>query len=150
MRVLMVLLILMIVSLSFGQTTIFKNKLDTVNVDSGSTYTSRTIIFNAYPEGVGTLFMAGDSSSGVPLGVTGTWQIYYGKNAENDSLWGVATAFSDSVLVKGDLDNAEYDTGDLTGRETDLGAIPWKLGLGVKFVFVPHYTGWMLGRLLFF
>ena len=145
-----ILLLLFFTSMCFAQTTIFTNYMDSINVDSGTTYTSRTILFYGYLEGVGALFMAGDTSTGVPLGVTGTWQIYYGINSDGDSLWGVATAFADSVLVKGDLDNAEYSSGDLTGRATDLGAIPWTVGLGVKFTFVSHYTGWMLAKLLFY
>ena len=134
-----------------AQTTIFQNDLDSINVDSGATYISKTIMFNAYPEGAATLFMAADTNFGDDFyGTTGTYQIYYGLNADNDSLFGVANAFADSMILKGDLDNGEYDSGVLVGRDHDLGAIPWKLGIGVKFTFTPNHTGWLLGRLLFY
>jgi len=146
------LLILSLCGLSQAQDWLFEGSTghDSVSVDSGGTYISKTIIFNAKPEGVATLFCAGDTSSGIPLGVTGTWQVYQGLTATNDSLFGVATAFDDSVLVKGDLDNGEYDDGTLVGRGTDLGAIPWQLGTGVKFTFTVHYTGWFLARLIYY
>ena len=146
------LLILSLCGLAQAQDWLFvgDNGQDSINVTSGGTYVARTIIYNAKPEGVATLFCAGDSSAANQAGVTATWQVYQGLSGAGDSLWGVATAFDDSVLVKGDLDNGEYRSGSIVGRETDLGAIPWTLGLGVKITFTVNYTGWFLARLIYY
>ena len=154
MKVLLILLLL--VSFGFAQAPIFGSVSapeDTVTADSISTVSSILLKFNAYPEGVATLYMAGDSISGTPLGVLGEYQIWYGINMTGDSLWGVWTAFSDSVLLIGDLDNGAYDSGTMTGRGTDLGAV-WFLGLGVRFRFTANTAAanetLLLGRLLFY
>jgi len=137
-----ILIMLLLVGLSYGQAGIFGTTdvpRDTVTITDATEVESQLIIFNAYPEGVGTLFIAGDTTSGAGIGYIGYYQNYYGNNVAGDSLWGIKTAFADSVLQDSDLDNGAYDSGTMTGREIDLGAI-WNLGIGVKFFFVGSGT----------
>ena len=148
-----ILMFLLLSGIVFSQDLIFEdsfgNMVDTVSVDSGTAVTSALIKFNGHPEGVATLYCAGDSVSTTFLGgCIGEYQVYYGLTDARDSLWGVWNAFDDSVLVKGDLAQS-YDSGTITGRETDLGNV-WTLGSGVRFRFTPHFSGVILARIVFY
>jgi len=154
MKVLIILLAL--VSLSFAQAGIFGTAAaprDTVTLIDSTATSSHLILFNAYPEGVATLFIAGGDTAYQPTGVVGEYRIYFGKNTGQDVLYGPWTAFSDSVLFYADLDNGDYSSGEMVGEVVDLGAL-WVLGLGVEFRFT-QYGGdgssiLLLGYLLFY
>ena len=137
-----ILFLLLMVSLSFGQAGIFGTTAapsDTSTILDSTAVESRLLLFNAYPEGVATLFIAGGDTTYAPTGVIGEYQLYYGKNVVGDLLYGTWTEFADSVLLYADLDNGDYDSGTMTGLETDLGAV-WKLALGITFRFTQYGT----------
>jgi len=82
---------------------------DIATLTNTTELSSRLILFNGYPEGAATLIMDADSLTGDPIGVVGRFQLYYGLTDQLDSLWGVKRTLSDSVLVKGDINNpAQY------------------------------------------
>lgn len=149
MKILTILFLL--VSLSFAQNLLWENGTDSVSVDSGTAVVSNVIEFNAHPEGVATLFLAADSTEadGARKGAIGEFQVYYGQSEAGDSLFGQYTAFTDSVLQDSDLAGGAYDSGTMTGRETDLGSV-WTLGKGVRFRVTPHFTGTLVGLLFYY
>ena len=151
-----ILFLLLMVSLSFGQAGIFGTvpaPRDTVTILDSTAVESHLIVFNAYPEGVASLFIAGGDTTYAPTGVIGEYQLYFGKNTIGDLLYGPWTAFTDSVLLYEDLDNGDFDSGTMTGQVTDLGSV-WSVALGVKFRFTQYGTDGtsilLLGYLLFY
>jgi hypothetical protein len=152
MKILLILLLL--VSLGFGQEAIFGTAAapqDTASLTDATATTGRLITFNAKPEGVATLFMAGDSVSGAPIGVVGEWRLYMGKTLDGDDFYGPWRTIGDSVLVKADIVNpAVYGTGTIVGRETNMAEeTEWSLSKGVQFRFtgvgtqVTLLIGWL-------
>jgi len=155
-----VLLILFLLAFSLNaQVFIFGTNSapsDTATLTDDTELASRLIFFNGYPEGAAALWMDADSLTGDPIGVVGKFQLYYGVNSVGDTCWGVEHTLTDSVLVKGDINNpAAYggSTQTLTGRETVLpNDTNWGLSLGVKFYFtgVGTQTSLLIGKLLIF
>ncbi|KKM66780.1 hypothetical protein LCGC14_1477770 [marine sediment metagenome] len=137
----------------FGQEAIFGTvsaPLDTSRITNTGALTSRIITYNAKPEGVGTLFMAGDTVSGAPIGVVGQYQLYYGLNQHGQAMYGQWRTLTDSVLVKADITTSgTYNTTNVTGRETNLADDNyWSLSTGIRFRFtgvgtqVTLLSGW--------
>jgi len=154
-----VILILFLFAVSINaQTSIFGTAaapLDTATLTDATELGSRIIYFNTLPEGAASLIMDADSLTGDPIGVVGAFQLYYGLTVSNDSLWGVKRTLSDSVLVKGDINNPAAYGGyqKLTGRESILpNDTNWGVALGVKFFFtgVGTQTSRLIGKLLIF
>jgi len=134
------MLALLFVGLSLGQEAIFGTTaapLDTFRITNTTVLTSRVITYNAKPEGVATLFMAGDTVSGAPVGVVGEYQLVYGLNQHNQTMYGQWRTLTDSVLVKADI----YASGTITstnvvGRETNIATDTyWSLSTGIRFRF---------------
>ena len=145
--------LLLLFSLCFGQEAIFGTvsaPQDTASLTDTDVLTSRIITYNAKPEGVGTLFMAGDTVSGDPIGVIGEYQLYYGLNQHGQAMYGQWRTLSDSVLVKGDITvSGTVNSTNVTGRETNLAKDTyWSLSTGIRFRFtgvgtqVTLLSGW--------
>ena len=128
---------LMLFGLSYGQSPIFTGPSDIATLTNAVATTGVLITYNAKPEGVATLFMAGDSVSGAPIGVVGEWRLYFGKDSNQDVMYGPWRTIGDSVLVKADISNpAAYATGTVVGRETNMAEeTEWSLSTGVQFRF---------------
>jgi len=150
----LILILVLLVGLSYAQEPIFSGPSDIATLTNTTVTTGRVITYNVKPEGVATLFMAGDSVSGAPIGVVGEWRLYIGKDSNADDMYGPWRTIGDSVLVKADISNpAAYGTGTVVGRETNMGEeTEWSLSKGVQFRFtgVGTQVTTLIGYLDFF
>lgn len=127
------------VGLLFAQDGLFGTSttpLDTATLTNTDTVTSRWIYFRYPSEGVASLFIAADSSSGTVGEINAEYQLYYGVNInEADDLYGPWTAL-DSVLYTADTWTNDYGTGSMVGRITDLADNTyWAYAWGIRFRF---------------
>jgi hypothetical protein len=147
----------MLVVTSYGQVGIFGTAAapqDTATMTNTTAKTSYLIKYNAYPQGVATLYMAADTITGNPQGVAGEWRIWHGKNTMNQDMYGQWHAISDSVLLAADFNTSgTLQESDAVGRDINLAdQTGWGLGLGIelRFTGVGTHTSLVLGYLLFY
>ena len=152
-----ILIMLLLVGLSYGQAGIFGTiaaPSDTTTLTNTTALTSRVIKYNAYPEGVATLFLAADTTTGNPGGIAGQFRFWYGKNVLGQEMYGPWRAMADSVLQDSEFNTAgTIPETDVTGRDTDLASeTGWMLSLGVQFKFtgVATHTSLLLGYVYFY
>jgi len=139
-----ILIFLLLAGISYAQTGVFASgetgvaSIDTATITDATALESNRIDFNAPYEGVGTLFVSGDSLTGTTGVVTVTYQLYYGVNALGDALWSEAFTLG---TVAASLQKETQSDGSWIGETFDLASdTEWKDAIGVKFIFTGTGT----------
>lgn len=131
------LIILLFVGIGFSQTGVFTSNIDTATITDATETQGQWIELNPPYEGIGSLFVAGDSLSGTTGDVTVTYELYYGKSNGDDL---ISEEFTLGTVAAAQQKNT-YGSGTLVGETFDVGAdSEWKDALEVRFSFTGTGT----------